>query len=245
MLSTTNTEKPKNLKPKIYKAMLLINAYTQNIPLEHHKLVADQEYILLLSPRILSYIIELSLEYSIYCKLIALRAIKFSQLFFQGLEDGDSHYLQLPYMSKEVFKKWQRKSKASKMKFRDYIQVPKENLGCTDFFDAEETKVIEKTVEALPKLNLEVKAYVKGSDKIYQGDLLTVDVNVTRKYAAGAEANSDAPAAIHSNRYMYPKQEILWLIVVSKDQRRIYDFVKLHRPFSTMHKEYQIFLEEV
>ena len=76
-------EKPKNLKHKIYKAMLLINAYLQGVAIEDPKILADQEYILLLGPRILSYMIELSLEYSMYCKLIGLRAIKFSQLFFQ------------------------------------------------------------------------------------------------------------------------------------------------------------------
>lgn len=122
--------------------------------------------------------------------------------------------------------------------------MSKEQLGNTDFFSPEEAKAIESAVNAFPRLTLDVKSYVKGSDKIYQGDLLTIDVNVTRKYGT-QEVNTEKPNAIHSNRYPYPKQEILWIIIVNPEQRRVYDFAKLHRPFSNMHKEYSVYLEEV
>lgn len=82
-MKDTKVERPKDLNPKIYKCMLLIHAYMQSQKIEDPKLLADQEYILLLAPRIISYIIELTIENSMYCKLICKRAIKFSQLFFQ------------------------------------------------------------------------------------------------------------------------------------------------------------------
>lgn len=161
------------------------------------------------------------------------------------MDEGDSNFMQLPYMTREMLKKWQKKSKMSRMKFKEYVRLPKEQLGCSEFFPPEEAKAIEGAVENFPKLALEVKCYVKGSDKIYQGDLLTVEVNVTRKYGAKEVLPTDLPTAIHSNHYPYPKQEILWLIVASQEQRRIFNFAKLHRPFSTMRKEYPIFLEKV
>ncbi len=61
LIVSTGTEKPKNQRAKKYKATLLINAYMQNIPIEDPKLLSDQEYILMLAPRVLSYIVELSL----------------------------------------------------------------------------------------------------------------------------------------------------------------------------------------
>lgn len=82
-MAETKAEKPKNRSPKSYKAQLLICAYMQGITLEEPRLKAEQEYILVLAPRILSFIIELSMEYTMFCKLIGLRAIKFSQYFFQ------------------------------------------------------------------------------------------------------------------------------------------------------------------
>ncbi len=241
----TDTEKPKNFKPKIYKSMLLIHAYMQGVPIENPSILADQEYILRLAPRILSYMVELSMEYTMYCKLIGIRAIKFSQLFFQGLEQGDSNFLQLPYMSREVFKKWQRRSKLAKTSFKEYIALPKEHLGCADFFDPVQTKEIESAVDSFPRITLDAKCYVKGSDKIFQGDLLTIEVNVTRKYGTQENVNTEVPNGIHSNRYPFPKQEILWLVVASREHRRVFDFAKLHRPFSTMRKEYSVFLDKV
>ena len=146
-------------------------------------------------------------------------------------------------MTREVLKKWQKKSK-SKIPFKEYINLPKEKLGIADYFTPEETKVIEDTIDSFPKLTLDVKCYVKGSDKIYQGDLMTVEVNATRKHGS-EKVNMELPNAMHSNRYNHPKQEILWLVVVSKEQKRIFEFAKLHRPFTNVHKEYNVFLEAV
>jgi len=245
LLTQTSTEKPKNLKPKIMKAQLLINAYMQNALIEDPKLLRDQDYILLIAPRILSYIIELSMEYSIQWKLIALRILKFSQLFFQGLDYGDSHYLQLPFMTKDILKKLQKKSRNTNKPFRDYISLPKDQLGLNETFTPEETKIIETTIDAMPRLGLEVKCYVKGSDKIYQGDLVTIDVTATRKYGSSEKQEENVPTGIHSNKYTYPKQEIIWIVVCSKQAHHIFHFTKLHRPFTTVHKEYQFLVEHV
>ena len=82
-MNETKIDKVKNLKPKYIKSHVLIQAYLQSIPVEHPKVLADQNYILKLVPRVLTHIIELCLESSPFCKLIGRRVIKFSQLFFQ------------------------------------------------------------------------------------------------------------------------------------------------------------------
>lgn len=243
-MKNLGAEKPKNLKPKIYKAMLLIDAYLQNVPVESPKLIEDQAYILKLCPRILSFIIEISLENARYCKLIGLRAIKYSQLFFQGLAQGDSHYLQLPHMTPDKLKKWQRRSKVAKSPFRDFVRLPAADLELDNFFTTAEAEDIKNTIKSYPKLDMNVKFYVKNSDKYNQGNILTLDVTVKKRYDKSMP-NSNLPSAIHSNRFPNLKQEILWIIIASKDQQRIYEYAKLHRPFSILHKEYQILLERV
>eukprot|EP00826_Nyctotherus_ovalis_P014792 TRINITY_DN1414_c0_g1_i2.p1 TRINITY_DN1414_c0_g1~~TRINITY_DN1414_c0_g1_i2.p1 ORF type:complete len:247 (+),score=77.33 TRINITY_DN1414_c0_g1_i2:615-1355(+) len=243
-MNSTGAEKPKNLKPKIYKALLLIEAYIKNVPMESPKLLEDQAYILKLCPRVLSFMIEICLDNDMYCKLIGLRAIKFSQLFFQGLEHGDSHYLQLPHMDHGRFTKWQKRSRAAKLPFREYVRLPAEEQGLEGFFEPGEIKDIQNTIKSYPKLTLNVNFYVKNSDKYCHGDIMTVDVTVKKKYD-DSFPKSDLPAAIHTNRFPYLKQEILWLIIASKDQKRIYEYAKLHRPFTTMHKQYQVLLERV
>jgi translocation protein SEC63 len=244
LINSTGADKPKNLRPKIYKAMLLIDAYIKNVAVEDPKLLKDQEYILKLCPRILSFIIEIALENAMYCKLIGLRAIKYSQLFFQGLEQGDSHYLQLPHMTHDRLKKWQRSSKVAKLPFREYVRLPKDQLGLEPIFTPEEITDIENTIKSYPKLELNVRFYVSGSDKFNQGDVMTIDVTAKKKYDSSVP-KSDLPSAIHSNRFPFLKQEILWLIIASKDQKRIYEHAKLHRPFKTLHKEYQVLLDRV
>jgi len=244
LMNDIGAEKVKNLKPKIYKAMLLIDAYTKNVPIKDPKLLADQEYILKLCPRILSFIIEIALENAMYCKLIGFRAIKYSQLFLQGLEHGDSHYLQLPYMTHDKFKKLQRNNKIFKSPFREYVRLPKEQLRLEPIFTPEEITVIENTIKSFPKLELKVRFYVKGSDKFYQGDVMTIDVTAKKKYDRSIP-ESNLPSAIHSNHFPFLKQEILWLIIASKEQKRVYEHVKLHRPFTRLRKEYQVLLDRV
>eukprot|EP00831_Metopus_contortus_P049819 TRINITY_DN4142_c0_g1_i1.p1 TRINITY_DN4142_c0_g1~~TRINITY_DN4142_c0_g1_i1.p1 ORF type:complete len:250 (-),score=71.53 TRINITY_DN4142_c0_g1_i1:163-912(-) len=117
-----------------------------------------------------------------------------------------------------------------------------ETVSTQSTWAPEEVKNMEIGIDSFPKLNLDVKFYVKGSEKIYQGDLLTIEITATRKHG-DSNLNVDMPNAIHSNYYPYPKQEILWLFVASNEQRRIFEFAKLHRPFSTVRKEYYIFLE--
>lgn len=145
-------------------------------------------------------------------------------------------------MSKEVLKKWQKKTRVSKSTFREYINLPKDQLGLREFFSEEEAKMMESCVESLPKLSLDVKCFVKGSEGIYQSECLTIDVTLTR--TASSADGKEEPNGVHSNVYKFPKQEIIWLIVASREEKRVFDFAKLHRSFTEVHKEYMIYLEK-
>ena len=143
-------------------------------------------------------------------------------------------------MTPSTLRQWSRKVKSAKLPFRDFVKLPKEELELSGHFSDVEKSVIESAIEAMPKLTLEAKATVKGSDKIFEGDVLTIDVTITRKGAGTDQVNG-----IHSNHYPYPKQEIFWLVVTSNEQQRVVDYAKISRPFTTVHKEYMVLVEKV
>ncbi len=152
--------------------------------------------------------------------------------------------MQLPYMTSEMLKKLNRKGKATKQRFREFVTMTPEERGLSEYFVPEELQVVESAIRAMPKLTLEAKGKVKGSERMFQEDVLTIDVIVTRLMDTKDEAVNEL-YGIHTNHFPFPKPETFWIIVASKEQHHVFHHAKLSRPFAIVHKEFILLLDKV
>lgn len=145
--------------------------------------------------------------------------------------------MQLPYMSKEIVSKLQSRGK-SKNDFKEFIMKTKEERKLDKYFTEKEAKEIEDTIAVLPQMNMKVSCFVKNEEGIYQGDILTIKIEVEIKRGLKVIDPREAPYSVHSNVFPFPKQETLWLTFESKKIKNMMQCIKIHRKFTTCTKEF-------
>ena len=101
----------------------------------------------------------------------------------------------------------------------EYIKVPNdEKKGLADF-TAEQKQDVFKTCELLPDLSVESKVYVDDDedDKVYEGDLCTVQVTLTRNNLEDGEK----AGLVHAPRFPFPRREAWWVALGTKEGKII------------------------
>lgn len=148
----------------------------------------------------------------------ALNCIKFGQYVAQAMWVKDSELLQLPHFT-AVEAGHCSKGKPSMKTIKQYMGIPNENKkGLRDFVDEQKEDVF-KCCEILPNLSVESKVYVDDDedDNVYEGDLCTVAVTLTRNNLDDGEK----AGLVHAPRFPFPRLEAWWVALGTKEGKII------------------------
>lgn len=146
----------------------------------------------------------------------ALNCIKFGQYVTQGCWLKDSSLMQLPHMSeKEMAKSGVENIAEFLAAEEDDAKVAKMLKG----MDEDKKKDIIKCREIIPRISVETKIFVDDDEdnKVYEGDLCTVQVKVNRENLKEGEK----AGLVHAPHFPFPKQEAWWIILGTKEGKII------------------------
>jgi len=211
------------IEPRIVKPYDLIHAYMLDIPIGP-SLVEDTLFILQTSPRLIEAMITFALKvprirvqngikaYGLRC---AMSMIDFSQLFYQGVWQGDSPLLQLSVFNKimiEGLKKKQRRFPEFSHLVRDANKPrspdlnPDENLG----------GAIKELVQ-FPFMDIKAEVFVEDEQDIRLGDIVTLKVTLTRLNQDHKDTDFKY---LRSNRFPFNEKE-KWYVFVGDERRNL------------------------
>lgn len=157
----------------------------------------------------------------------ALNCIEFGQFVTQACWLKDSTLLQLPHFtSKEV--KYATDGKKNVAKTIDqYVALPDEDKKGLKGFTQEQKDDVFKCCKIIPDINVETKIFVDDDedDKVYEGDLMTVQVKITRNNLEDGEE----AGLVHAPHFPFPKKEAWWIILGTK-QGKVISIEKVANP---------------
>jgi translocation protein SEC63 len=131
----------------------------------------------------------------------------------QGMWLKDSELLQLPHFTDKEVKHVIAKNIA------DYMKIPNGQKKGLKEFTEEQKQDVFKTCELLPDISVESKVFVDDDedDKVYEGDLCTVLVTLTRNNLAEGEK----AGLVHAPRFPFPRREAWWIVLGTKEGKII------------------------
>ncbi|KAK9665386.1 hypothetical protein RND81_14G109200 [Saponaria officinalis] len=229
-------EQAKFLKqlPPLVKTQLLIQAHltreTAGLP---PTLNGDLKRVLEVAPRLLEELMKMALiprsAQGHGWLRPAIGVIELSQCIVQavplsakkpvgGSPDGIAPFLQLPHFSEAVIKKIARKKVRTFEELRDMTPEERaELLSQAAGFSAIEIDDVEKVLEMMPSLSMEVKCETEGEDGIQEGDVVTLQawVNLSRP-------NGLTGALPHAPYYPYHKDENIWFLLADSNSNNVW-----------------------
>jgi Preprotein translocase subunit Sec63 len=142
----------------------------------------------------------------------ALNCIQFGQFVTQACWNKDSTLMQLPHFGQTQI------SKNGNMTLKDFLEKDAKDIKF-DGLTEEQKKDVLKCCDIIPRINVETKIFVDDDedDKVYEGDLCTVQVKVTRENLADGEK----AGLVHAPHFPFPKQEAWWIILGTKEGKII------------------------
>lgn len=200
-------QKPNFQHPVVLKGNVLLHAFlTRQTDVLSEASQEDLNFMLRYSSSLIDAMISV-------CKhqeslAAALNCIKFGQYVAQGMWLKDSELLQLPHFTKEEVAH-ATKGKNGVKTIKDYIELDNDSKkGLADFSDAQKEDIF-KTCKLLPDVTIESKVFVDDDedDKVYEGDLCTVLVTITRNNLEDGEK----AGLVHAPRFPFPKREAWWV----------------------------------
>jgi len=148
----------------------------------------------------------------------AMNCIEFGQYLSQAMWVKDSELLQLPHFTKNEIKHVEKgKSKCgSVVQYRD--MSPEQRKGMADFTE-QQKKDVEAYLKLFPDITVQTKVYVDDDedDNVYEGDLCTVGVTITRNNLEKGEK----VGLVHAPMFPYPKLQAWWIIMGTKEGKII------------------------
>lgn len=208
--------KPTYNHPVILKGNVLLHAYLTRQTGLSESSQDDLNYMLRYSSSLIDAMISV-------CKhqenlQAALNCIKFGQYVAQGMWVKDSELLQLPHFT-EVEVSHVAKGKPSAKTIMQYMAIPDESKkGLKEFTEEQKNDVI-KCCQILPNITVESKVFVDDDEdnNVYEGDLCTVSVKVTRNNITDGEK----VGLVHAPRFPYPRREAWWVALGTKEGKII------------------------
>lgn len=148
----------------------------------------------------------------------ALNCIKFGQFVTQGMWVKDSELLQLPHFT-SIEAGHCSKGKPSAKTIKQYISIPNESKKGLRDFTTEQKDDVFKCCDILPNLSIESKVFVDDDedDNIYEGDLCTVSVKLTRNNLGIGEK----AGLVHAPQYPFPRMEAWWVALGTQEGKII------------------------
>ncbi|KAL9237354.1 hypothetical protein vseg_011913 [Gypsophila vaccaria] len=229
-------EQAKFLKqhPPLVKTQLLIQAHltreTAGLP---PTLNGDLKRVLEVAPRLLEELMKMALiprtAQGHGWLRPAIGVVELSQCIVQavplsakkpvgGSTDGIAPFLQLPHFSEAVIKKIARKKVRTYEELRDMTPEERaELLSQAAGFSAVEVDDVEKVLEMMPSLSMEVKCETEGEEGIQEGDIVTLQawVKISRP-------NGLIGALPHAPYYPYHKDENIWFLLADSNSNNVW-----------------------
>ena len=213
-------QKPKYNHPVCVKGNVLMHAHLLRKVQEfasNATLMDDLKYMLRLSTSLLDAMISVCQHQD--SLQTATNAIEFSQLVTQAMWVKDSTLLQLPHFTQEEVKHCEKgKGKASNI--LEYREIPDDQKKGMATFTEDQKKDVHEFLKMLPDITVESKVFVDDDedDNVYEGDLCTVRVTITRNNLKEGEK----AGLVHAPFFPFPKQEAWWIILGTKEGKIIH-----------------------
>lgn len=212
-------QKPKHSLPAIVKSNVLLHAHLmrKTDQIQSEQLRDDLKRMLRLSTSLNDAMIAV-------CKhqdhmQTAMNCIEFGQYLTQAMWVKDSTLLQLPHFTdEEVGHASKGKGAVSNIvEYRDLDNDLKKGMAT---FTDEQKKDVIQYLDLIPNIEISTKVYVDDDEdsNVYEGDLCTVRVTLTRNNLAKGET----AGLIHAPHFPFPKQEAWWVILGTKEGKIIH-----------------------
>jgi len=220
--------------PALVKTQLLIQAQlTRETEALSPELQRDFKRVLELAPRLLEELMKMALiprtAQGHGWLRPAIGVLELSQCIIQavplsarkttgGFTDGTAPFLQLPHFNEAVMKKLVRKKVRSFQELRGMTPEERaELLSQTTGFSPLEILDVEKVLEMMPSLTLEVTCETEGEEGIQEGDVVTLHTWVTLK-----RANGLIGALPHAPQYPFHKEENFWFLLADPTPNNVW-----------------------
>jgi len=212
-------QKPKYNHPVCVKGNVLMHSHLLRKSEElTEKLGMDLKYMLRLSSSLVDAMISVCQNQDLL--QTAMNCIEFGQYVAQACWVKDSPLLQLPHFTqKEVQHCEKGKASQRATNIQEYRAIPDaDKKGLADFTD-EQKQDVYKTLCVIPDISVESQVFVDDDEdnQVYEGDLCTVKVTITRNNLKDGEK----AGLVHAPRFPYPKQEAWWIILGTKEGKII------------------------
>jgi len=157
----------------------------------------------------------------------ALNCIQFGQFVTQACWTKDSTLMQLPHFTEKELKFALDGKKNTTKTIDKYIAAPDEEKKGLKEMSPEKKKDVLKCCKLIPDITVESKIFVDDDedDKVYEGDLMTVQVKITRNNLEDGEE----AGLVHAPHFPFPKQEAWWIILGTR-QGKIISIEKIANP---------------
>jgi translocation protein SEC63 len=218
-LVKTQMPKPKYNHPVVVKGNVLVHAHLlrKTGEIESAQLKDDLKHMLRLSPSLIDAMISVCQHQD--SLQTAMNCIEYGQYVTQGMWVKDSSLLQLPHFTEEEVKHAEKgKGKAASIvEYRALEDDQKK--GMANFTD-EQRQDVANYLKMLPDITVDAKVFVDDDEdsKVYEGDLCTIRVIITRNNLEKGEK----AGLVHAPRFPFPKQEGWWVILGTKEGKIVH-----------------------
>jgi translocation protein SEC63 len=224
--------KPKYNHPVCVKGNVLLHCHLlRKTTLLNTQLAQDLKYMLQYSTALIDAMISVCKHQDNFIGT-ASTIIEFGQYVTQALWTKDSELLQMPHFGPEEVKHLGVGKRPVKTIY-EYRDLPDDQKkGMVHFTDAQKADVMA-FLKLFPDITVTTKVFVDDDedDTVYEGDLCTIQVNITRN---NLEDGSKA-GLVHAPLFPFPKQEAFWVILgQEKEGGKIISIDKIGNPNKTI-----------
>jgi len=212
-------QKPKYMHPVVVKGNVLLHAHllrqTDELP-ESSK--EDLNAMLRQSNNLIDAMITVC-QHQNWLKT-AINCIEFGQYVAQACWTKDNSLLQLPHFTNTEVKHCEKGKPSNRAtNLNQYIKLPDENKKGLSSMSEQQKKDILDCCALFPDITVDSKVYVDDDedDKVYEGDLCSVEVCLTRNNLKEGEK----AGLVHAPRFPFPKVEAWWIVLGTKDGKII------------------------
>jgi len=150
----------------------------------------------------------------------AINCINFGQYISQAMWTKDSELLQLPHFTETEVKHCEKGKGATTAKtIKEYLEIPDDSKkGLADMSEDHKADVL-KFCSLIPNIGVETKVFTDDDEDgaVYEGDLVTVQVTITRKHLK----ERSTAGLVHSPYFPFPKNEAWWVIMGTREGKII------------------------
>ncbi|GAV76318.1 DnaJ domain-containing protein/Sec63 domain-containing protein [Cephalotus follicularis] len=220
--------------PAVVKTELLIQAQlTRETAALSPSLLGDFRRVLELAPRLLEELMKMALiprnAQGHGWLRPAVGVVELSQCIIQavplsarkatgGSTEGIAPFMQLPHFSEAVVKKIARKKVRTFQELQEMTLADRaELLAQIAGFSSPEVQDVEKVLEMIPSITVEVTCETEGEEGIQEGDIVTLHAWVTIK-----RANGLIGALPHAPYFPFHKEENFWFLLADSVSNNVW-----------------------